>query len=808
MSASPPRPAHYAALGCLSTSVLLWEVLLTRIYSVTLYYHFAFMVVSLAMFGLTIGALCVALQPQAASFHPLDHWLARLALWTGLLMVIVCAIQLQLPLRVHGSAVSAWSLLFSYTLSSLPFIPAGAFICLALTRFHRVGALYAWDLLGAGVGCALLPAFLRWFGGPGAVVTAGAIACLAAAVLWRRARAALALICACLAVGLLAFAAANRQGAWLRVRWRHDGFIARPLYERWNAFSRIMVTPFGSRQPFGWGIAPERLRHAQPIPQLRLEIDAGASTPITAFDGHLERVAYLRDDITGFAHHLRPRAETCVIGAGGGRDVLTALVFHQPRVLALEVNPEIVQAVNGAFGDFSGHLDRRPDVRFVADEARSYLARHAERFDIIQASLVDTAAATASGAYAFVENGLYTIEGWRLFLSRLKPRGILTVSRWYYGVTTWPVETYRSVILAASALRSSGVADPSRHVLLIRTKEVRGREGLATLLVSPDPFSDEDAALARQTCATLDCEVALSWREAADPILPLLSNLSLADLHQVFPLDVSPPTDDRPYFFFHVGWKQLIRHPTIVEHGGSAFNLSATRLLRQLLLWVVCLGLVCVLAPPIWLRLRGAWTTPAHGAAVWPCYFAGIGLAFMCVEIGLMQRLSVFLGHPTFGFTVTLLGLLVSSGIGSLLSEPLRRRLGVARAWWLLAALVPALMTMEAASRVVLQQAVSAETPVRILLALAVIAPPAMLMGCPFPLGMGLAQRSGDQRTAWYWAINGALSVVGSVVAMLCALGAGIYATLWLGILLYAVTALLYRSCACDTLAAARRRSG
>ena len=778
-------------------SVILWEVLLTRIYSVILYYHFAFMVVSVAMFGLTLGAVGIALRRRPVPAATLELCMGRLALWTGVLMVCAMAIQLAVPLRSGGHSVSAAYLALSYGLAALPFIPAGAFVCLALTRFQPVGTLYAADLAGAGAGCALIPLLVGWLDGPGAVLAAGAIACLGGWMLLFPSRRRWARVCLCLAVGLTALGAANQQTQWLRVRWRHDGPVATPLYESWNAFSRITVVRSYSQEPFGWGIARERLHQTKPVPELRLEIDSGASTPITAFDGDLQRVDYLRYDVTGIAHRLRPHADTFIIGAGGGRDVLTALAFHQPSILAVEVNPNIVHAVNGVFGDFSGHLDHRPEVRFATDEARSYLASSRQRFDIIQASLVDTAAATASGAYAFVENGLYTVEAWRLFLQRLQPRGVLSFSRWYYGSARWPVETYRLVVLGAEALRAAGVTDPLRHLLLIRMKDIRmsHEDGIATILLSPDPFSPEDLATARDACAAMGCEIALSAQTAVDPILPILVRLPPAGLHGIFPLDVSPPTDDRPYFFFHARLEHLLdwRQPLI--YGNSDFHLSAIRILVSLTALVVLLGLALILLPPCWLRLHGAWSAGAerHTAAL-PLYFAGIGVAFMCVEIGLIQRLSLFLGHPTYGFTVTLFGLLAFSGLGSLASDRLRARLGWSRAWWLLVLLVIVLTGMEAGGRWLLEHTVGAGTPQRIALALLLIGPPAFLMGCAFPLGMGLAQRHGDARLAWYWAINGALSTMASVLAMMCALSSGIFVTIWLGIGCYALTAVLYRS--------------
>lgn len=248
-----------AALLLVGASTILWEILLTRIYSVVLFYHFAFMAVSIAMFGLTLGATLVFLRVGPFSPRDLEGGLGRLALATGTLMAVAIGIQLALPLQYAGFKAPTIYLLLTYLLSALPFVPAGAFICLTLTSFRRVGRLYASDLGGAALGCALIPFMIGWLGGPGAVLVAGAMACLAAHLLFRPSRSGLAWGSLVLTAGLLAFAAANVPGQWLRVRWRHDGPIHRPLYEKWNAFSRIMVTPNFNPLAFGYGIAPSSL---------------------------------------------------------------------------------------------------------------------------------------------------------------------------------------------------------------------------------------------------------------------------------------------------------------------------------------------------------------------------------------------------------------------------------------------------------------------------------------------------------------------------------------------------------------------
>src|SRR5206468_7955533 len=236
-------------------------------------------------------------------------------------------------------------------------------------------------------------------------------------------------------------------------------------------------------QPFGWGLSP-RYRAQQEIGQLYLDIDSGAATVITKFDGNLNAVEHLKYDVTALAHYVRKPTSVLVIGVGGGRDILTSLVFGHQRIVGVEINPDILGVLTNRFTEYAGRLQQNPAVTLVNDEARSYIARTPEKFGIIQASLIDTWAASSAGAYVLTENGLYTKEAWRTFLDHLAPDGILTMSRWYYEAQ--PAETLRLTALATSSLMDIGVADPRQHIIIVRNQDV------ATIMVAKRPFSAAD----------------------------------------------------------------------------------------------------------------------------------------------------------------------------------------------------------------------------------------------------------------------------------------------------------------------------
>jgi hypothetical protein len=586
---------------------------------------------------------------------------------------------------------------------------------------------------------------------------------------------------------------AHHQSPLLRLTWIKGQRASHPLYEKWNSFSRVAVggEPHTPTTPMTWGLSttypPDRK-----VKQLQMTIDANASTVITAFDGHMEGLDYLKYDVTNVVHYLRRDARVLVVGAGGGRDILSALLFGQRSVVAVEINRDITEALNGRFGDFSGHLDRDPRVRFVNDEARSYIARTPDRFDIIQLSLVDTAAATAAGAYVLTENSLYTTEAWTLLLQRLTAHGVLTVSRWYVGER--PGEMYKATALASTALKRLGVDDPRRHILVVRRlKGIHpqyGPIGTATILVSPAPFSAESLATIERVARRMAFDVIVSPGTAFDATFSrLASGENLDAFAGTFPLKIAPPTDDSPFFFNMVRFQDALRLDPW-RLGTERFNAEPVRTLLALLLVVIALTLACIMVP---ITLTSRRET-LRGTLPLFAYFASIGTAFMMVEISQMQRLIIFLGHPTYGLSVVLFALLVSSGLGSLVTRAKRAApaAGSAR----LGALLGALVVFGALTPHAVAAFAGATTVIRIIVAVSMLLPLGVFMGMAFPLGMQLAAATFGPVAPWFWGVNGATSVCASVLAVVIAMSAGISASFWAGVGCYALAlAAWHRAC-------------
>jgi hypothetical protein len=831
-SAGRAGPGTFTGLFLITLATLTYQLLLTRIFSVTMYYHFAFVAISVTMFGMAVGALVVYGRPAVFTIDRLNARLAQASLGFAISIVASFLAHLWLPFRPELSLTGVLTVVVTYGVLSIPFIFSGIVVALALTRFpQQVSALYAADLAGAAVGCALLGPLLRVTDAPTAIVGTAAVAGLGAVLFldqslvasaFRRKsgadrglpanrlrqgygesagalrakaeagshepRRGLRRICLSITLLFTAFAvvhtyAVRHDAAWLRLVWVKGRYEARPIVERWNPFSRIRVIGDPTREikPSGWGFSTT-LPPSLTARELHLDIDSYAGTELTAFDGNPATVEHLKYDVTNVVHYLRPSSNVVVVGTGGGRDILSALVFDQRSVTGVEINPSILELVNSRFGDFTGHLDRNPRVRFVNDEARSYLARMQERADIIQISLIDTWAATASGAFVLTENSLYTLEAWTRFLERLSPRGVLSVSRWYYADR--PGEVYRSAVLAVAALQGIGVNRPQDHFAIVRARPpatAGAPDGIGTILVSRDPLSAADLDALEAVAGRLKFDVVQSPRSSIDETFAAIaSGDRLPALLASYPLDISAPTDDSPFFFHMLRLRDVFDVRRWQDQGIVSFNMKAVGVLGVLLATVVLMTAACIVVP----LMHTGRGISLEGAAPYLAYFAAIGFGFMLIEISQLQRLTIFLGHPSYSLSVVLFSLLVSSGLGSLSTArvagpqaAVQRRLILTIAILIGFGLLTPLVThrFEASS-----------TPVRIALSIAILVPIGFLMGMAFPLGMRLALRRAPLLAPWFWGVNGAASVCASVLAVVIAIGAGISAAFWTGTACYA----------------------
>jgi hypothetical protein len=516
------------------------------------------------------------------------------------------------------------------------------------------------------------------------------------------------------------------------------------------------------------------------IDQRWLNIDGDAGTAMYRFDGNLEQVDFLKYDITSLAYYIRNHGRSAVIGVGGGRDLLAAYVFGFRDVTGIELNSIFVDLLQNRFRTFN-KIASLPGVKLEVDDARSWFASTGryQQFDLVQMSMIDTWAATGVGAFSLSENGLYTVEGWRHFLASLSPNGVFTVSRWYSPDD--PNETGRLLSLAKATLFKLGIQDPSRHLFLASLDQ------LATLIVTRQPLSVSELTTLNDVSGRLGYSIlvrpdSLPRSDGLRQIMQATDVATLQLLSAQFHLDMSPPTDERPFFF-----NQLrITDPVAMLSAFNAApgvikgNLSAT----LTLLTIIVLSLILVLLTIILPALPAVRQVSRRLVGVGPVYFLLIGMGFMFVEIGLIQRLSIFLGHPVYGLAIGLFGIILSTGIGSVLSE--RFPLTNNKQLLIWAGLLVFYLVLLPIGLPLLVSAFEAyPIVVRAMTALCMIAPLGLMMGFGFPTGMRLVNDIDPRPTPWFWAINGAAGVLSASIAVAVSIAFSIDICIWLGAVCY-----------------------
>lgn len=753
----------YAAVALTTAATLIVEISFTRIFSVVFFYHFAFLAISIALFGLGAGGV-------------LSYYLAARgpALYRRLGVLAACnalsvAGALALTLRIAGWDNAFWRLAAVYFCTAAPFVLAGASLSLVIAEtIERVGRVYFFDLAGAAAGCLLVIPFLNLMGGPGAILGAGVLYAAASAVWFGMARAwqgrALGVA---LALALVAVIVLNKSARLLDVDVAKGKVLGQEIFVQWNSFSRVSLSNDGQGRP-------------------QIVIDADASTGVPTFDlDHLTAAerAELAARGPGYAYRLRPGAKTLIIGAGGGWDVARALATGSKDVTAVEINPIIAETImRGRYRALSHNLYFRPEVHVVVEDGRSYTRRTRETFQLIQATLVDTWASTAAGAFALSENSIYTTEAFVDYFSKLTPDGILTFTRWGFDP---PRESLRLLTLMREALARVGENEAWRHVIVLREEgdKLKGWGATDTVVVSRKPFPVEELERAAKAAAEGGFEIVYMPGQAPpSPFSTVLTAASLQAFFDSYPYDVRPVSDDRPFFFYTVQPRDAWRFARNASRSSADYKVNLAVPTLFTLLGVSLLATLVTLAlPPFLLRAR---LPRARGVPVFLLYFLCLGAGYVLVQVGMIQRLVLLLGHPTYALTVVIFAMLIWSGVGSFFSARVVRQddarlMGVLGAAWLL------ISAMAAAAGLVVDAGSAWPLPLKMLGASVVMAPAAFLMGMAFPSGLARMERWHAPAVKWAWSLNAAASVLGSCGAVFLAIYTGLRNTLLAGGALY-----------------------
>ncbi len=776
----------FFGLLLLAAATLLLEVGLTRILSVTLWYHFAFMVISTALFGLGFAGVVLSLRRQAGLVPA--RLVAVWALCTPLSFVLGYGLFMLVPFEPFslGSRPIQWLYLpLAYLAVTLPFFCSGVTIAALLTRHAAsVHRLYLFDLVGAGLGSLVVVALLPALGGSGVVFAAAALAAAAAVLLAREQGRRWSLCAGCIGVILLVLLPFASRLIPVRISSNKVAGGGTPvsqllsderfnLYTAWNTLSRIDVIEFLDRRG--------RVHRT-------VLIDAGtAVTRMAHPPGPLDSLGPTVGE-ESFFMRLIPSPHVLVVGSGGGREVLLALRNGAAKITAVEINPTINDLVSEHMAEFVGHLYQHPKVAVVTDEARSFLRRSEDLYDVIYCPHTISNSALSSGSLSLAENHLMTFEAFEDYLDHLSAEGVLVITR-------PEAHLPRLFVTARAVFENRSLGDLERKVLAWRQPDPDrpepGRSFVAGFALRKQPFSKQEVEAFAQLLAHRGLEpLFLPGGTGVHPYPRLLTDPDVRSVQIPFAAILEPATDDKPFFnrrvpFLRIKLGDLAGVFSPEQDGRWALEDRpvAEAALLVLLFETLLMAVLFIVLPLLVFRrraLEGAFRLRTLSA------FACLGLAYIVVEVGFIQRFTLYLGRPVLVFSTVLGTLLVFSGLGSAFSRkfgsraPLRACLVAAGVALVCALLAPLVVNLT----------LSWPAALRVLMAVLILAPPGFVMGMPFPLLVRRLKASYPERIPWAWGVNGFASVVGSIGAVILGMTAGYTVVLICGVLCYLLAAL------------------
>jgi hypothetical protein len=754
------RRLLFAGIFLIALSGLVLEVSITRIFSAAIWYHFAFVAVSVALVGL--GASGLVVQHRVKKLK--GKWAENLTIFSAWGITIFIPITLFV---MHALVSQVIYLPLFMVLFSVPFFLVGIIISAAFNAFASVaGRLYAADLIGASAGALLVVLFLVLTGGEGATLIVGLIAAIGATIFSRIAKnikkTVVSLLFVAFAISLVFL---NHVTQIFAIPTDPTAQKDLPIYLReypgskivkteWNSFSRIDVVEGGT--------GGEEL-------VAKVFIDGGAGTNIISWDGNTESRQELSTWMQYLPFKMMQDPKVLVIGSGGGRDVVASLVSGSKDVTSVEINPIIYETVK-SYGDRAGNVYSHEHVRSFVDEGRSFITRSSEKYDIIYVPFVDTWASVSSGGLSVSENFLYTLEGFQQYYDHLTDRGKIVTVRWL-------IDAPRFISTYAKLLEQNGIPQDQlhRHLIMVTADSYTQDPSVTMVIFSKSPFTDEEISFLTQSFSQYDYKpILIPGQIMREPYSALLKGeINLDQFYNMFDTKVYPVTDDNPYF---LSFEKPL--PSAVE-----------------ILLYASIGIVAIflLVPFAWMRRTreeeeeeaGSKISELRIATVIP-YFAALGLGFILIELALLQKLILLMGNPTMTFALLLFTLLISSGSGSLISSRIAKNNmknlifvigGIAALGISYVLFLPPIIYSTIAESIEVKAAVS----------IAILAPIGFLMGMPLPTGMRLLKVHRPDYIPWMWAINGAFSVLGAVLAIALGIMYGSSLAMILGILIYLI---------------------
>ncbi|HTB25785.1 MAG TPA: hypothetical protein VK711_10450 [Puia sp.] len=788
-----PNSKYNFGIFFISFSTLLFELSLTRVFSVTLWYHFGFLIISTALLGFGVSGVLLSMWKNLRENFQLDKSLGWISISLSSSIIICFWLLQKIPFDPFSLYADRMQLLYmpvTYIIVSIPFFFAGLALSLLFTRFSSaIHRLYAYDLAGAALGCVAIVFTMSYFGGAGSVLFAACFAAFAA-ILFISKNYRLLLISASLLLVATLFISLNAD--WLiplhiTSNKRSSSSKIKPIYTRWNTFSRVDL--FIDNSDY------DSLKKS-PV----FVIDQGTAATGLVFDMKPDvktvLAKYPADSVYAscLAYLDKKDPDLLIIGSGCGTEVLDALHHGVHKITAVEINPIINDVV--LHNDYWSDLFHQPQVNLVTGEGRNFVRSTKDTYDAIVSVHTISNAAIASGALSLSENYVLTKEAFEDYYDHLKDHGIIYFTRPEFQIP-------RLFSTGREVLEEKGIKNPAMHFFAFTYPEsspkMAGRKSFYAVFV----MSKNE--LTRQQVSEMNAFINLVKDPPPDvlydPYSPasniydsILTTANLNGLYQNYPSEIAPATDNQPFFNHHTRWStlNLKSFKDIFSQQKMGRIALEDKPIAEVSLLVLLAQVLLISALVILLPLWRFSSTGLQFKNIFPFlfYFSGLGFGFIIIEMVMIQLFSLLLGEPVYSFVIVLAALLFFTGMGAYISGNYRsnslrtlRFSIIALSFLLLIAslLLPALLRL----------AIALPMPARVILAILLIMPLGILMGIPFPTAIDIMSKKDSTLIPWAWGVNGFFTVIGSVIGIILSMMIGFQFVLWIAISIYLISMLV-----------------
>lgn len=801
-----PESPPYGSLLLISASTFAYEILLSRLLSIVQWQHFAYLILTLALLGLGTGSMFIAFIRHRLAPNFATAYITFLVLFGVTAVASFIAVE-QMPFHLEEILQDSSQLLMLSGICSmlaLPFFFAACAAALCLSYFHvELIRAYAVTLTGGGAGILLIFTLLYMVIPDNALRSIGALGLAAAALAWWELRVDPRMGGAIFA--LMGIAVILLPGRWTELQITPDKSLPQTLQVGGAQLVSERSSPLGlvsvvENTLIPWRYAPGLSLQAahEPPEQVGVFTDGDALTVITRPSKIPAEMDYLDQTTSALPYRLRALQHVLIIGAGGGDDVLQARIHNVPLIEAVEINPQIAALVRGDYSAFSGGLYDAPDVRLHVEEPRGFISSSDQIFDLIQISLQNPVVGTSSGRYALSENYLYTVEAMREYLAHLETSGYLAITRW---INVPPRDTLKLLATAAAALERGGIRAPGEQLFLLRSGQT------ATLIVKNSPYTAAEIATLQAFCRQYKFDLGYyPGMQEEDAQLfnvtdrayffagaqALLSERRGAFMDR-YKYNLEPATDDRPYFFHFFKWKSVNEMLSPHDTAGMALMEWGYLVLVATFITGVIAALFIIFAPLLFSQrmLQNLPRAANLGRVLW--YFLFAGCASMLLQMSVIQKFMLLLNHPVYALVVVLTTLLISGGIGSLLVQHFadaRRHRTVAV--WAVAITAALCLLYVNILDPVFDTALSWTPELKILLAVALVAPVAFCMSLPLTLALDMIGNDMPAVLPWALSVNQCAAVISAGGAMLLAMHTGFTMVIVIGVALYGLSLLAF----------------